>query len=413
MIPAPMPDRWSRTRVIWLVSRSIRAAAFGIASVILAIQLASRGLSPLQVATVLGVANLGAGIGGIGIVWVARLVGRRGALALSGALMAAAGLGMALATTFPLLLLAGATGMTGGASLNFGPYYPVEQSIVAESVPPSSRNRAFGRYELIGGGFAAVGSGIASSGGTAFSRQMLFLVFAAIGVATALLALGLDEATDRQMARPRLATSRVSWQLTGLFALDAAGGGFLIPALFAYWFHLRFGMGANEIGPIFVGTSLLQTASYEIAWRLGNRIGLVNTMVWTHLPAQVFIFAMPFAPNAATAIAFLFGNNMFSSMDVPARQAYISAVVPPDIRDATLGLTGGVRGLSQSVTAEMWGVAVRLAGVNSPFFVASGLKTLYLGLLYQRFRHMPASHELKQGAAKVVPAGGLDQVVES
>lgn len=412
-MPDSATDRWSRTRVIWLVSRSIRAAGFGIASVILAIQLASRGLSSLQVATVLGVANLGAGIGGVLIVGIARRIGRRGALALSGALMAGAGLGMALATNFPLLLLAGATGMTGGASLNFGPYYPVEQSIVAESVPPVSRNRAFGRYELIGGASAALGSGIASFGDSAVSRQVLFLVFAAIGVVTGILALGLDQATDRQMARPKLAMSRVSFELTGLFALDAAGGGFIIPSLFAYWFHLRFGMGPNEIGPIFVGTSLLQTASYEFAWRLGNRIGLVNTMVWTHLPAQVFIFAMPFAPNPGVAIAFLFGNSAFSSMDVPARQAYISAVVPAEIRDATLGLTGGVRGLSQSLTAEAWGGAVRLFGANSPFFAASGLKTLYLALLYRRFRHMPASHELKQRSpAEVIPAGGLGEVVE-
>jgi MFS family permease len=363
---------------------------------------------------VLGVANLGAGLGGIGIVWIARKIGRRGALALSGALMAAAGLGFALASSFPLLLLAGATGMTGGASLNFGPYYPVEQSIVAESVPPQQRNRAFGRYELIGGAAAAAGSGIASWGDTAFHREVLFLVFAAIGLVTSVLAAGLDSATDTQMTRPRIAMSRVSLKLTSLFALDAAGGGFIIPSLIAYWFHLRFGMGANEIGPIFLASSLLQTASYEVAWRLGNRIGLVNTMVWTHLPAQVFIFAMPFAPNAGVAIALFMGNSMLSSMDVPARQAYVSAVVPPEMRDATIGVTGGVRGLSQSVTAEAWGGAVRLFGANSPFFAASALKTLYLALLYRSFRHMPAEHERQNRApAPVGPRSALGGATDS
>jgi MFS family permease len=181
--------------------------------------------------------------------------------------------------------------------------------------------------------------------------------------------------------------------LAALFALDSLGGGFVANAVVAYWLHVRFGVGASVLGPVFAAVAILQALSYEISGRLANRIGLINTMVVTHLPSNVLLLLVPFSPSLPWAIAFLLARFTLSQMDVPARQAYVVSIVPPSERAGAVAMTGAVRGVAQSFGPALAGVAIGVAAFGLPFFAAGGLKIVYDLALFSGFRNRRASHE--------------------
>ena len=380
-----------RDRVLLLAARGLRAFGFGFSAVLLGVHLEHDGLSPAEIGLTLGIGLAAASMTGLGAAALAGRIGRRRTLAAVGALMAVTGLDLALATNIAVLVLSGLTGMLGAASVDYGPFASVEQAVLAESAAPQARNRAFGRYSLTGGLFNAAG-GLSSAvlGGT----RAYFLLYAAIGLATAVLALALSPQVEgRKSGQPVFGSFRPLAGLAALFALDSLGGGFVANAVIAYWLHARFGAGPNLLGPIFAGVAVLQSLSYEVSGRLADRVGLVNTMVFTHLPSNILLLLVPFSPSLAWAVALLLARFALSQMDVPARQAYIVSIVPPTERAGAVAMTGAVRGVAMSFGPALAGVAIGAASFGFPFFAGGGLKAVYDLALYAGFRNRRAEHE--------------------
>ena len=380
----------------WLmISRSTRAFAFGFAAVLVGVHLQHRGLSSFEIGVVLGVGVLAAGIAGLGFAYMAARWGRRWALALTGVLMALTGLDLAVASSPVILLLAGVTGMLGASGVDAGPFLPVEQAVLTEATSPRERNRAFGRYSLSGGVAGTLGGFVSGLATDLAWSQAFFLAFAVAGLVTAAVPCFLSPLVehDRRHRAITWTNRRSVFALAGLFMLDAGAGGFILPSMVAYWFHVRFGATPQQLGVTFGTATALQTLSYEAAWRLADRIGLINTMVWTHLPAQLFLLFIPFSPNLYAAVAFYLASAACASMDVPARQAYLVSIVPRGEREGILAVTGAARNFSQFFSPMLSGLAVQFAVMAAPFVACTAVKLVYLGLLYGRFRHTRGEHE--------------------
>jgi MFS family permease len=329
---------------------------------------------------------------------LAARVGRRKALAAVGLLMAITGLDLALANQPALLVLSGATGMLGAASVDLGPFAPLEQAALAEVVPPQRRNLAFGRYALSGGLFSAAG-GLAAAFASATSGRTYFLLYAAIGLVTAVLPLLMSGAVEVELRGPAFGALRspemlrVLTGLSALFALDSFAGGFVANAVLSYWLHVRFGVGPPLLGPVFAVVAFLQAISYEVSGRLSGRIGLVNTMVFTHLPSNVLLLLVAFSPTLPWAVALLWLRFLLSQMDVPARQAYVVSILRPADRAAAVAVTGAVRGVAQAFGPPLAGVAIAAGAFRLPFLAGGGLKIVYDLALFAAFRGRRAEHE--------------------
>ena len=385
----------ARDFALILVARLLRAFGFGMSAVLIGLLLEARGFNPGAIGLVLTLGLLSAAAGGVGAAALATRIGRRWTLAGAGLLMAIAGIDLALAASPILLGLAALTGMLGAANVDFGAYASIEQAVLAESAEPRRRNLAFARYSLTGGLAAAAGALVAATATTLDRSRMLFAGYAAIGLITAALALRLSaraEAPVRSVALSR-AQLRALTPLTALFVVDSLGGGLVATAVIAYWLHVRFGAGAGVLGPAFAGIALLQAASYELSGRLANRIGLIRTMVFTHVPSNVFLLLVPLSPSLPWAIGFLLARFSLSQMDVPARQAFVVSIVPPAERAGAVAFTGLVRGLGQAAGPLLSGAAIQAAALGLPFYLAGVLKLTYDGTLYLAFRRRRGEHE--------------------
>ena len=182
--------------------------------------------------------------------------------------------------------------------------------------------------------------------------------------------------------------------LAALFALDAFAGGFVANAVISYWLHVRFGASPQVLGPVFAAIGFLQAISYEISGRLSSRIGLINTMVFTHLPSNVLLLLVAFSPTLAWAVVLLLARFLLSQMDVPARQAYTVSIVPPADRPAAVALTGAVRGVAQAFGPALAGIAIGAAAFALPFYAGGGLKIAYDVALFAAFRNRRAGHDI-------------------
>jgi MFS family permease len=380
-------------RALLLAARGLRAFGFGFAAVLIGVHLEARGLSPGLIGLTLGIGLAAASLSGLASAAIATRWGRRAALAISGALMALSGLDLALATSPTFLVLSGITGMLGAASIDYGPFSSVEQAVLAETAVPASRNVAFARYSLTGGLFNACGGLAAALATRAADTTTFFFAYAIIGVATAAVPLFMSSRVERAGERLGLGSLRSLAGLAALFALDSLGGGFVANAVIAYWLHARFGVGAAVLGPVFAAVAVLQALSYEASGRLADRFGLINTMVFTHLPSNVLLLLVPLSPNLGTAVAVILARFALSQMDVPARQAYIVSIVPPEERAGAVAMTGAVRGVAQAFGPALAGVAIGAAAFGVPFFAGGGLKIVYDLALFAGFRKRRASHE--------------------
>ena len=376
--------------VLLLAARGLRAFAFGFSAVLVGLHLEGAGLTPGQIGVTLGIGLAAASLTGLGSAALAARVGRRWTLAVAGVLMALAGLDLAYAREPVLLMLSGVTGMLGAASVDYGPFASVEQAVLAETVSAAGRNRAFGRYSLTGGLFNAAGG---LSAALLTDTRTYFLFYAGIGMVTAILPLFMSDAVEGRRGHAAFGAFKPLAGLAALFALDSLGGGFVANAVIAYWLHVRFGAEPGLLGPIFGGVAVLQSFSYEVSGRLADRFGLVNTMVFTHLPSNLLLLLVPFSPNLASAVALLLARFALSQMDVPARQAYIVSIVPPGERAGAVAMTGAVRGVAMSFGPALSGVAIGAAAFGFPFFAAGGLKAVYDLALYAGFRNRRADHE--------------------
>jgi len=384
-------------RDFWLIvsARMLRAFGFGVSAVLVGIYLERRGLSATAIGFTLAVGLLAGGLFGLAAAAASARIGRRWTLAIAGILMTLTGIDLAIATAPWLLGLAGVTGMLGAASVDVGPFASIEQAALAESVGPERRNLAFARYSLTGGLAVAAGAAVSSFATDSHRGQLVFACYAAVGIVTAGLALLLSPRAEVAVRGPVFKRSqlRTLGPLSGLFAVDSLGGGLIVQSVIAYWLHVRFGTGASVLGPAFGAIALVQAVSYEIAGRLSNRIGLIRTMVFTHVPSNLLLLLVPLSPNIRWALGLLIARFCLSQMDVPARQAYVASMVPASERAGALALTGAVRGLAQAAGPAVAGAAIQAAALGLPFYLAGVLKLIYDLSLFFGYRSRPAAHE--------------------
>jgi MFS family permease len=394
-------------RLLFL-TRCVRLFAYGFLAIVLVLYLRDIGLTEGRVGVLLTLILLGDTAISLWITTAADRVGRRRMLLAGSVLMALSGVVFALTDNFWLLLVAGTVGVVSPSGNEVGPFLPVEHAALAQSVPAGRRTAVFAWHNLVGSLSTALGSlcgGVASEqlqarGFTgADSYRPVVIAYGVAGLVLAALFSRLSPAAEVPAGGdpspaggappPRFGLHRsrgVVYRLAGLFALDAFGGGFVMQGVVAYWFHLRFGADPATIGAIFFGANLLAAGSALAASWVARRIGLLNTMVFTHLPSNVLLLLVPLMPDLGLAVAVLLLRFSISQMDVPTRQSYTVAVVSPDERSAAAGVTGVARSVGASVSPML---ATALMGVPSlagvPFFLAGGLKIVYDLLLYRRF----------------------------
>jgi MFS family permease len=391
-----------------LAARAVRTFAYGYLSVLLGVYLEEVGLAPWQIGTVL-TATLTSSAG-LTVVFslLADRYGRRRMLALSALLMAVAGAVFATASQYSVLLLAALTGTVGATSTEVGPFLSLEQVALPQTSDAPHRTMAFSLYNTtaavagaIGALFAAAPAVMERWAGWApiTALRAMFGLYTVLAICVLFLFTRLSArvelpAVDRAMRRPGLGASRgIVGRLAALFALDSLAGGFVIQSLIAYWLHLRWGVGPELLGPVFLGIGLMQAGSFLVSGKLAGRIGLINTMVFTHLPSNVLLMLVPAAPSLPWAIALLLARHALSQMDVPARQSYVMAVVAPEERTATAATTNVVRNVAQAITPALSGAAMQTVALGLPFVLGGGLKIVYDLLLYIMFRRIHPPEE--------------------
>ena len=321
-------------------------------------------------------------------------------------LMAAAGVVFAMTASFVLLLLAATIGVISPSGNEVGPFLSVEQASLSHIVSDRNRTRVFAWYTLAASLATATGSlaggllidGLQHADMTPVASYRVGIVgYALMGVVLLAIFTRLSPGIEVAQPVPTAATpkrhrlglahsQRVVLRLSALFALDAFGGGFVIQSMTAYWFYVRFGVSPAALGGIFFGANLLAGLSALAAARLASRFGLVNTMVFTHLPSNVLLILVPLMPNLPLAVAALFLRFSISQMDVPTRQSYVMAVVPPEERSAAAGVTGVARTIGAAIAPAIAGhLIASSATIDLLFYLAGGLKIVYDFLLYRSF----------------------------
>jgi MFS family permease len=330
--------------------------------------------------------------------------GRRRTLIGGAALLAIAGIVFAFTKSFAVLVIAGTIGIISPSGNEVGPFLPIEQAALSHVVSAGSRTRVFAWYVLAGSFATAAGSlfaGVVTSllestrKAPVDSQRVVVLLYAACGVALAAIFSHLSKKVETERGKSSdasrkplgLASSKgVVIHLSALFALDAFGGGFVVQSFAAYWFYRRFGVAPATLGGIFFGANLFAGLSALLATRLASRIGLVKTMVFTHLPSNVLLILVPLMPNLRLAIIVLLLRFSISQMDVPTRQSYVMAVVGPEERSAAAGITGVARTTGAAIAPYFAGLCFAHPALwNLPFFVAGTLKITYDLLLYRAF----------------------------
>ncbi len=389
------------------VTRCTRLFAYGSLAVVLVFYLTSLGFSTSQTGLLLTLTLVGDTAVSLYLTTRADRIGRRRMLIIGAILMALAGLAFAVTSSFVFLIVAGTIGVISPSGNEVGPFLSIEQAALSQVVPPGTRTAVFAWYTLVGSFATATGS---LSGGVLShvlqragmppveSYRAVVLVYAALGVLLALFFTRLSPAAEVTPAAGSgeshastnpfgLSRSRnVVLKLSGLFALDSFAGGFVVQSFAAYWFYLRFGTNPAALGVIFFWANVCAGISALLASRLAARFGLVQTMVFTHLPSNILLLLVPLMPTLPLAILVLLARFSISQMDVPTRQSYVMAVVRPEERSAAAGITGVARTTGAAIAPLFAGLLfARPALIGLPFIIAGTAKVLYDVLLYRGF----------------------------
>jgi predicted MFS family arabinose efflux permease len=393
-------------RDLWTIFavQALRALLYGFGSILIGAELAGAGYSDTKVGLVFT-----AMLGGFAVMSIAAgtrgdRIGRRRLYAGLFVLMGVAGTTFALTRWLPALIVAALTGTISVEANESGPITSLEQAMIVQAAwTPRGRNRAFARYNAVA--YLAGSVGALAAGGPDFFRrffaavpasQRFLLAYPAIAVACVALVWRLsaqvEAGAERTATRrfPLVRSRRRVAALSGLFAVDSLGGGFVVQAFLVFWFQRKFGASTELMGVVFFAAGLLQAGSSLAAGWLANRIGLLNTMVFTHLPSNVLLILVPFMPNLGTAIALLLVRFAISQMDVPARQAYVVSVVDPGERTAAASYTNTARYLARPGGAALGGWLTGL-WLAAPFVAAGALKIAYDLTILATFRRVRES----------------------
>jgi MFS family permease len=414
-------DNTNTNVTLLFMARFIRLFGFGFMSVILVLFLSETGLSDAGIGLLLSLTLAGDVVLSFWVTGVADRIGRRRMLIFGAFLMAVSGWVFAVTRNSYALTAAAIIGIISPSGNEIGPFLSIEQAALSQLIADKKRTTVFGWYNLAGSfatALGALGGGWLSrilqhSGFTAFeSYRYIMTGYAIIGGFLILLFIKLS--ADVEVLKPSrmlkgeakpvktvlgLHRSRpVVIRLSALFALDAFAGGFVVQSIMAYWFHIRFGVDTGVLGSIFFGANILAGISALLATRIADRFGLINTMVFTHIPSNVLLCLVPLMPGLGWAIALLLLRFSISQMDVPTRQSYTMAVVAPDERTAASGITNIARSIGAAASPALSGLLLASpVFFSAPFFLAGGLKIVYDISLYKMFQNVKPIEECPRG----------------
>ncbi len=380
-----------------LLMRALRGFGDGYVSLLLPVYLMALEFTPFQVGVIAAATLVGSGAMVLGLGLIAHRFAQRRLLRVVAALMALSGFAFPLPDAFvPLLLIAliGTLNPTSGDASLFG---PLEQSMVTQTVSDRNRTAVFARYSLLGslaGAFGALAAGVPqwlsvhAGVEPVIALKLMFVLYGVFGLVTLSVYWTLTprvEPPGHAPAAPLVESRSIVWKLAAVFSVDQFGGGFAVQSLVALWLYQRFDLSPALAGQIFFVAGLLAAGSYLVSSRVARRIGLVNTMVFTHLPANVFLVITPFMPTLELAILTLLLRYSMSSMDVPARTSYVMAVVPPHERAAAASFTAVPRTFASGVSPAIAGWMLGLSSFGWPLVVGGVLKIGYDLLLLRMF----------------------------
>lgn len=388
-----------------LFAKGTRAFGDGFVSLLLPLYLLELGHGPLQVGIIATVTLLGSGVMTLLVGLHAYRYHYRTLLLAATLLMAGTGMGFALVTDFWPLLVIALIGTLNPSSGDVSVFLPLEHAVLSGVVKDKDRTAVFARYSLVGSLLGALGSlavalpsTLESFGGLSrlASMQAMFVLYALLGLGTALAYRGLPrslESATHSPTAPLGKSKKTVYLLAALFSLDAFGGGFVAQSMVALWLYQRFDLSIVTAGTIFFWTGLLTALSYVAAVRIANRIGLVNTMVFTHLPANLCLIAIPFVPHLGWVVVLLFIRSALSQMDVPTRSSYVMAIVSPPERAAAASVTSVPRSLASAIGPLLSGYLLGISTFGWPLLAAGGLKIVYDVLLLLMFRKVRPPEE--------------------
>lgn len=376
-------DRWF---FVILFARGIRSLAYGGLGVVIGIALARRGFSPSQIGAYLSLTLVTGAVFAFSAAALARRVGEKATLMLGCVLMVISGTLLAGFSSSPLTAAAFALGTLTAGGQEVGPFAALEQAVIGMRNARVTSD-PFALYNTVAIAGGAIGAACVAL--VPIDAVLWFYPVTAVLLMCTyafLPRIAPPPFEPLRMTQRRFGTIE---QLTLLFGVDALAGGFVVQAVIAYWFHLRFGTPAATLGPLLAGANILSAASFFAAARLAKRFGLLNTMVFTHLPSNVLLLLVPFMPSFAWAAALLLARFALSQMDVPTRQAYVMNAVPARDRARAASLTTAVRPAASAISPLLAGIAMQGAAFGAPFVLAGALKIGYDLALFFRFRRHP------------------------
>ena len=380
-----------------LIARGLRAFGDGFVSLLLPLYLLELGFGPLQVGILATATLCGSGLLTLAVGLRAHRYHYRALLLAAAALMTATGLSFAAVHDFWPLLVIAIAGTLNPSSGDVSVFLPLEHAVLSREAGDRVRTAVFARYSLVGALVAAFGALAAAFPPTLAQAtgiplraalQAMFVLYAGLGVLVALAYRGLPDAgaVDASPAHQPLRESKHRiYALAALFSLDAFGGGFVVQSMVALWLYQRFGMSLATVGTLFFWTSMLSALSYLVAVRIAHRIGLVNTMVFTHLPSSLCLIAIPFMQDVNQVIALLLVRSALSQMDVPTRSSYVMAIVTPFERPAAASVTSVPRSLASAASPLLAGYLLSVSTFGWPLIAAGALKIVYDLLLLAYF----------------------------
>ena len=385
------------------LARGLRDFGDGFVAILLPVYLAALGFDAIQIGLVATAALLGSALMTIGAGLIGARTGYRRLLMAASALMLLSGLALAAISDYALILVAAFAGTINPSAGSVSVFVPLEHAALSQSIDDAKRTRAFARYSLIGalaaaaGALAAASPDILSTAGVSkiAALKAMFVLYALLGLAGGLLyaRLPASSTSEGPPSAPLGPSRRIVYKLAALFSVDAFAGGFVVQSLLALWLFDRFGMSLTGAGLFFFWSGVLAAFSFPVAAWLARRIGLVNTMVFTHIPSSLFLIVAAVAPTLEIALACLLFRAALSQMDVPTRSSYVMAVVTPPERAAAASVTAVPRTLAAAMSPALAG-ALYAAGLEAwPLIICGVLKIIYDVALLYSFRHVKPPEE--------------------
>ena len=401
----PLPQGASADALRVLAARGVRALGDGFVALLLPIYLVERGFDALAIGTIVTGTLIGTALMTLWVGWIANRHSRRLLLLAAAALMIATGVGFAATTEFWPLLLIAVVGTMNPTSGDASIFVPLEQTVLTETIEPRRRTALFARYSVIGSCATALGVLTAAfpdfaAAWTGCSRsaamQLMFGLYAVLGLVAFLLYRPLSpaiEIADKTPQAPLGPSKKLVYGMAALFGMDSFGTGFLVHSLLALWLYQAFQVSVTTTATILFWSGVCSAVSYLVAVPIAERIGLINTMVFTHLPSNVLLVLIPFAPNLATAIALLLARSLLSQMDVPTRASYVMAVVTPPEHPAAASITAVPKTFAWAAGSMISGYLLTLSSFGWPLLIGGVVKGVYDILLLIKFQKVRPPEE--------------------